>query len=268
MMAVRMQYFPGGRNKALTFSYDDGPAGDRRLVELFNRYGLRGTFHLNSANMGRGDKISAAEAATLYAGHEIAAHTCTHPYPKQLSNEELLQELLEDRRALEAITGAPVRGLSYPYGHFDDRIVSLVRACGYAYSRTTKADAGFTLPDDPYRWATTGHHKHDILQKTKDFLAMWDDKRRGPSLFYVWGHSFEFDRENNWSLMEDFAKQIAGRDDIWYATNIEIIDYLAAMRRLQYTVDGKVVCNPSAQSVWVAAQGEAREVPAGGCLRL
>ena len=39
--------FPGGKHKVLTMSYDDGRLEDRRLVELFNRYGIRGTFNLN-----------------------------------------------------------------------------------------------------------------------------------------------------------------------------------------------------------------------------
>ena len=40
--------FPGGRHKVLTMSFDDGRVEDRRLVELFNRYGVRGTFNLNA----------------------------------------------------------------------------------------------------------------------------------------------------------------------------------------------------------------------------
>ena len=40
--------FPGGKHKALTMSYDDGRLEDRRLIEIFNRNGIRGTFHLNS----------------------------------------------------------------------------------------------------------------------------------------------------------------------------------------------------------------------------
>ena len=41
--------FPGGKHKVLTFSYDDGKLEDRRLVEIFNKNGLRGTFNLTPA---------------------------------------------------------------------------------------------------------------------------------------------------------------------------------------------------------------------------
>lgn len=40
--------YPEGKNKALTFSYDDGQIHDRKLVEILNRHGMKGTFHLNS----------------------------------------------------------------------------------------------------------------------------------------------------------------------------------------------------------------------------
>ena len=39
--------FPEGKAKALTMSYDDGKIQDERLVSIFNRYGIRGTFNLN-----------------------------------------------------------------------------------------------------------------------------------------------------------------------------------------------------------------------------
>ena len=49
-----MKYiYPDGKPKALTFSYDDGEHYDRRLVGIFNEYGLKGTFHLNSGNLGK-----------------------------------------------------------------------------------------------------------------------------------------------------------------------------------------------------------------------
>ena len=55
-------------------------------------------------------------------------------------------------------------------------------------------------------------------------------------MMYVWGHSFEFTCEADWEQMERFCDLVAGREDTWYATNIEIVDYLEDARRLQFTV--------------------------------
>ena len=47
-----MEYlYPGGLAKAITFSYDDGQVYDRRLIEIFNQAGFKGTFHLTSGNL-------------------------------------------------------------------------------------------------------------------------------------------------------------------------------------------------------------------------
>lgn len=70
--------FPEGKHKVLTMSYDDGKKADRRLVPVFNQYGIKGMFHLNSGRLGQGDRITGEEAAELYQGHEISAHTVTH----------------------------------------------------------------------------------------------------------------------------------------------------------------------------------------------
>ena len=129
--------FPGGKHKALTLSYDDGRTQDRRLVEILNRYGLKGTFHLNSGMMDAENRIPAAEAAALYAGHEIACHTVTHPTIARCPLPEAAREVLEDRQALEKIAGYPVRGLSYPNGSVSRDIESMLPACGIRYSRIT-----------------------------------------------------------------------------------------------------------------------------------
>lgn len=42
-----------GRNKFLTFSYDDGVTQDKRLVKIFNKYHLKATFNINSSLLGK-----------------------------------------------------------------------------------------------------------------------------------------------------------------------------------------------------------------------
>ena len=56
--------FPGGKHKVLTMSYDDGRLEDRRLVALFNRYGIRGTFNLNGG-LPRPERIPESEWVAL-----------------------------------------------------------------------------------------------------------------------------------------------------------------------------------------------------------
>ena len=122
--------YPGGKHKALTMSYDDGKIPDRRLVEIFNRYGIRGTFHLNSGVLLTENRIHPEEIPGLYRGHEIACHTVTHPTIARCPLPEVAAEVLEDRKALEAIAGYPVRGLSYPNGSVSREIEALLPACG------------------------------------------------------------------------------------------------------------------------------------------
>lgn len=71
-MDVHWNRFPGGCDKALLFSFDDGCAGDRRLVSLMNQYGIKGTFHLSSGLLGREGYLQPDEIHVLYAGHEVA----------------------------------------------------------------------------------------------------------------------------------------------------------------------------------------------------
>ena len=50
--------FPGGKAKALTMSYDDGKVQDRRLIDIFNKYGIKGTFNLNYGQVGKRPRMT------------------------------------------------------------------------------------------------------------------------------------------------------------------------------------------------------------------
>lgn len=258
--------FPGGRHKALTFSYDDGREEDRRLVELFNRHGLKGTFNLNSGIVNDPQRIPLKEYATLYRGHEIACHTSRHPTISRCPMEQVARQVLEDRMALEDLVGAPVRGLAYPNGSYSRKIMELLPMLGIRYARVVPTTGGFELPGNWFEWAGTCHHNGDLLKKGEDFLSR--HKTQYLNLMYVWGHSYEFTTHNNWQVMEDFCAMIAGHEEIWYATNIEIVDYMEAADRLQFTAAGDKVFNPSAASLWLEVDGRKVEVPGGALVCL
>ena len=260
-MKIAAKYFPGGRMKCLTMSYDDGVHFDRRLVEIFNQNGMRGTFHLNSGAFDNGWNVDSKEVKELYAGHEVSVHTVNHPDLRHVTDAGLVQEIIEDRRQLEALCGYPVRGMSYPFGNYNDHIKAMLPGLGIEYSRTVKDTMQFDLPNNFLEWHPTAHHNHDIANLGKRFLELnctwcW-------SVFYVWGHSFEFEGQKTWGVIEDFCKQMRGHDEIWYATNIEIVDYVNAVHSLRVSADENIIYNPTATDVWVGVDGSPVKIPAG-----
>lgn len=257
--------FPGGKAKALTMSYDDGKVQDRRLIDIFNKYGIKGTFNLNYGLVGERPRMTFEEMKGLYAGHEIATHTMTHPTIERCPLVEVAQELLEDRKGLEKWTGQIVRGHAYPNGSYSEEIKHLYRQLGVAYARVVETVPDFALPKDPLEWHATCHHNDPKLMEYAEFFADFK-KSQYLKLMYVWGHSYEFDNNDNWDVIENFCKYMGGRDDIWYATNIEIIDYMDAAKRLQFSADYEKVYNPNACSVWLQLNSDKCVEIEGGTL--
>ncbi len=260
--------YPQGKFKALTMSYDDGRKADKRLVEIFNRNGIKGTFHINSGFFGNTeyDRMEEAECVELYKGHEVSAHTLTHPTIARCPKEMLVHEVMEDRKNLERIFGYTIRGMSYPNGSYSPEIMELLPQLGIEYSRVVETThGGFGLPHNWLEWKATCHHKDNLLKHGETFVSL--HKKQYLYLMYVWGHSYEFDNDNNWNVIEEFCELAGGRDDIWYATNMEIVDYMKAYQRLRFSAGMEFVENPNATSVWLSVDGDIREIPGGVTVR-
>jgi len=212
-----------GKRKALTFSYDDGVYQDERLAELFNRFQVKCTFNVNSALLGdvQGRCMTLHKAREVYYGHEVAVHTLTHPHLEKLSRDDILAEVLGDKKALAAMFGAEIRGMAYPYGTYSNQVVDALKECGIAYSRTVEATHGFGIPKEPLLLHPTCHHDDPkVFELAEAFLK--DDGEK-PLLFYIWGHSYEFDQKDNWHRMEELLQLLSGHDDVYYGTNSEVL---------------------------------------------
>ena len=262
---MRIKYlYKDGKKKALTMSSDDCSTEDRRLVELFNKYHIKGTFHLISGQMENDWRVRLEEIPTLYAGHEVSCHSLTHPFFDQIPKEELLYEMLEDKKRLEAACGYPVRGMSYPNGIVNEDVLTCLKACGFVYARTAGSSENFKLPEDFMQWTGTCHHSHDIIGKIEQFRTAY----YALPLFYIWGHSFELPRNtanNSWAMMEEFCDKFTAtfEDSVWYATNIEIYDYVTALRRVSLSADRTMIYNPSAETLWFEVDGAPVEIKSG-----
>ena len=290
--------YPGGRAKAVTFSFDDGVVEDAWLARELRRRGMRATFNVNAGlctydvpdyekldpsyfpvkSIQRRltvEELRAAFGEGIDAGDiEIACHAYTHAQLTLLDSGAVAWELCRDRAALEALTGAPVRGFAYPQGAASDAVADALRACGLAYGRLAWSTGGFALPEDPYRFAPTCHFlEENAPTLAEQYVALpvsegvfgWHTQ---PTLCYIWGHGYEMRTEADYARAAALFDTLAGHDDVWYPTNIEWFDYKAAFDRLIFGIDRTVVQNPSAIPVWVLANGQIRELAPGAVVQL
>lgn len=262
---IRCNRYPEGKVKAVVLSYDDGRITDRIMADVINEYGLKATFHLNAGNLGKEGFVGKDEIRRLYAGHEIAAHSFSHPHLTELPGEEQVQELWKDRAHLEVISGGITDGFSYPYGEYDERLLQVVKTLGFSYARTIQSQYDFRLPNDFFVWHPACHHREGCVELAQRYLDY--DYREGISVFLLWGHSHNFEREGNWNILERFCRLMGRREEIWYCTEGDFVRYIRALRALKTTVQGDCIHNPSAQDVWLEMDGSTVCIGAGKTIR-
>lgn len=228
-----------GKNKAITFSYDDGVTQDIRLIEIFNKYGIKATFNLNSELLGHPgalerdgvkidhNKVKPEDVKHIYEGHEVAVHTLTHPSLPKSDDAEVIRQVEQDRLNLSELCGYEVFGMAYPGGgvNCDDRVAAIIKNnTPIKYARTITVTKSFEPYPDLYQYkGTVYHHLHfdEMFELGRHFLELKADT---PKTFYIWGHAYEFDIfPERWAKMEEFCKMMSGHDDIFYGTNLEVL---------------------------------------------
>lgn len=265
--------YPAGKTKSFNIAYDDGVLQDVPFVALLNRYGLKGTFNLNSRLMEEQfawihpngmevRRLSPEKACKLYAGHEVASHTLTHPYMDNLHGEELERQLREDKAALEALCGTEVRGFAVPFSYYSEEIARCAERCGFEYARMSEFSGVYTPCRDRYFWKTSIYH---IEPRLTDFVAGFLNTEEELAVCQIVGHSYDLDAENLWGTMELICAAVAGRNDIWSCTNLELVRYLRAMENCVITAE--CIRNPSDTALWFSCGGKLLEVPPGETVR-
>ena len=284
-MRYRFLRFPEGRIKAVTLSYDDGCRGDIRLSALLCDHGMKCTFNINSGMMGEGTRLTRDEIAEhiVARGHEIAVHGQRHIASAAASPITCVKDTLFGRMGLEQEFGMIIRGMAYPdsgitnpaNGNDYPTVKKILENVGIVYSRTLAGDNdGFKLPTDFHAWMPTAHHNNPkLFEWIEKFNAVDENCYRYPSgkwprLFYLWGHSFEFDRNHNWDRFEKICEALGNKEETWYATNIEIYDYVSAYHSLVFSADDTMVYNPTLIKVWFYADDKIYCVEPGQTLKI
>ncbi len=285
-MRYRFLRFPEGKLKAVTFSYDDGCRADIKLSALFCKYNLKGTFNLNSTWLGKSttdwhlmkDEI---QKHIIDAGHEIATHGAEHRANGNLRPIDGIQDVLNCRLGLEKEFDTIVRGLAYPDTGIRnlnnnttlEKIEQYLKELDIVYARTLgEINDSFNLPQNWYEWMPTAHHDDaavmDLIEQFVNYTEPSYAARREPKLFYLWGHAYEFDEKNNWERMEEICQKISGKEDIWYATNIEVYNYVKAYNSLIFSADSSRIYNPTLEEVWFNVDGKTYSVKPGQTIKI
>ena len=258
--------YPGWKLKALTFSYDDANIADRRLVGIFNKYNLKGTFHIPSAWLKTKPvkRIQEKEIKNLYAGHEISGHGANHLNMASLKPDRMAQELDSDIAEWQRITGKKIRGYAFPYGRYNTELLKLLKERGILYARPVFRRKDFNLPGNFLLWASQAHHNSGIDKWADKYLSFKPAKL---SVLLIWGHSYEFSQKNNWEVIEKFCEKMSGRKDIFYATMADIAAYVTAARTLEISADGKSMKNISGEKIFFIFKGKKLTVAPGAAFR-
>lgn len=227
--------------RIITFSFDDGVTQDIRFVEILNKYGLKCTFNLNSELLGKPgelningkkikhNKVNSADVRAIYSGHEIAAHTLTHPFLPECTPQEIIRQVEEDRLNLSELAGYAVVGFAYPGGgkNYNESVADTIRCkTAVKYARTIQENFMFDKQKELFAFKPTlslTKNRDKVENITNAFFSGDSD---GDRLFYIWGHSYEFDVDNSWDYLEEFCKKISGKDNVLYLTNKDAFECL------------------------------------------
>jgi peptidoglycan/xylan/chitin deacetylase (PgdA/CDA1 family) len=107
----------------------------------------------------------------LAAGHEIGAHTLTHPFLTRVSSREAREEVFSSKKKLEDQFGVPVQHFCYPYGDWNDHVLDLVREAGYATSCTTDFGVNTTATQPLELKRIMARHRSISIKAIKARLA-------------------------------------------------------------------------------------------------
>ncbi len=280
-MRYRFIRFPNGLAKAVTLSYDDGCTADKRFSDRITKAGLKCTFNVCSSWKNLTD--DEIREYILSRGHELAIHGKNHRAEGIVRPIEAIRDILNCRLELEKRFNRIVRGMAYPdtginlfaNGITYENIKEYLTELDIVYSRTLGGDNnGFFLPNDWHKWMPTAHHNNSKLMDYVDEFVSMDLSpkaycaRRDSRLFYLWGHSYEFDTNDNWDRLDEICDKLSGRDDIWYATNMEIYEYVTAYRSLIYSADGTSIYNPTLLDIWFDVDGVCYKVKSGETIKI
>ena len=220
--------------KYFVLSFDDGTKSDRRVIEILNEYGLKGTFNLNSGLQDYKyymegklvERLDLKENVQLYKNHEVASHTKTHANIFKLSDKEALAEVVDDIKALEEIFNRKITSIGIPYADYDEDKINLIKnntdlKC-FRYPKIKDKD-DFSMPIDPYHiYKNCVYDDIDCYEKIDAYIN--SDIEKG--VFVLLADPYKIEIYDKWDYFINLIKYIKSHDELTVVTMTEASELL------------------------------------------
>lgn len=134
------------RPDELALTYDDGPnpAATPQLLDLLAAHSVRATFFL----IGRHALAQPTLVRRIIAaGHALGNHTMSHPRLPLCSHARITAELRDASRAIEDISGTPLRLFRPPHGFRTPYVLRVARDLGLTTTNWTTIANDWSLTD-------------------------------------------------------------------------------------------------------------------------
>jgi len=122
-------------NNTVALTFDDGPYRfEQALINTLNSHGIKATFFVNGNNWDciYGSGVVASLKSAYASGHQIGAHTWSHPHLTTLNQSRIESEFSQIELALERIVGVLPAFMRPPYGEYNDLVRQVSHEHGQA----------------------------------------------------------------------------------------------------------------------------------------
>ncbi len=166
LFKTQMLELEAGRYKSLLLDDELAAVGERRIILTFDdgyrnafergmplleRSGFKAVQYIVSGRLGGTNDWDLAKGIPpeplmdeaqikdwLGAGHQIGAHTMTHPVLTQVPVQRAREEIIASKKLLEDRFGIRIDHFCYPYGKLNAAVVDIVREAGFKTATSTR----------------------------------------------------------------------------------------------------------------------------------
>lgn len=262
--------YPGFARKAFIFGSDDGANADKRVIETFNKHGIKGSFNLIAKSYSNYTAQQLESLRKTYEGHEIVSHSYSH-FAMMASNtaktdEDCLDDIVLGENRLEEIFNCEINGFIWPISKGDRPAVLEYTNDHYLWSRMAPEEAGgdyFAVPEafkPNWRWTCVdwNNNKNFIDRYTEEYLGLETDRL---TLYSLWCHANNYDAYNLWDVFDAFIKNYTqSGQNIWNPYPTEYVKYINASREL--VIKDEYIFNPTEIDIYLQIGDKQLVLPA------